>query len=351
MCLNARSVPGSAARAFTLIELLVVIATIALLISILVTGLSQSRRTGKLLVCTNNLSTMGKSLGTYAADFQDRIYAFSWIKSTKQSLYSDLNTHSNDLIAAADQAIDILRRRADREDMKKLSNWIPHVSNTHLVLMDYLQAKLPDTTVICPDDKYRLAWARDPRGFDAKQIYPSPGGTIGAGTDFGKIWPYSSSYMTVVASFERTPGGISQAEALLYYYYPTKTKLGGNKLADVQFPGGKVLTYDYEQRHFGRQTTFFAYDDVRQPLAFFDGSVRTMRVGDSNPGWDPFNMTSNNPSYIKYNPTLNPPANVWQAPPRSSDGFDIVKGYFAWTRGGLKGIDYGGGEINTGQPK
>ena len=28
-------------------------------------------------------------------------------------------------------------------------------------------------------------------------------------------------------------------------------------------------------------------------------------------------------------------------------GYDMVTGYFRWTRGGLKGIDFGGGEVKV----
>jgi len=341
------------ASGFTLIELLVVIAIIALLVSLLLGAISGARKAARLTVCMNNMSTMGKTLGTYAATFQDRIYAFSWTKTTKQSTYTDLNNHANDdLLAAADQALDILRRRASREDIKKINNIIPHPFLTHLVVQDFLTARLPGKEVICPDDKPRNAWASDPYAFDRKEVVPYPGGgQIGAGTNFGKIWPYTSSYLTVVATFEKVPGSIWQAQDLLYFYRPDISKLGGNRLGDCIFPSQKVLTYDNIQRHYGKQQTYWAYDDVRLPLTFFDSSVRVRTVGDSNLGWDPTRPKENVPLTIRYRPDTSPALSVWQPPARSSAGYDDFPGRFSWTRGGLRGVDYAGSEISTGQPK
>ncbi len=349
---RSRGPVSPAAAGFTLIELLVVIAIIAILVSLLLGAIAGARKTARLTVCMNSMSTMGKTLGTYAATFQDRIYAFSWTRTTKQSTWAELNNHaSDDLLAASDQAIDILRRRAGREDIKRINNLIPHPFLTHLIVQDFLTSRLPGKEVICPEDKARSDWASDPLAFDRKEILPYPGGGfIGAGTNFGKLWPYTSSYQTVVATYEHTPGSIIQAADLLYYYYPQISRLGGNKLADCSFPSQKVLTYDNIQRHYGKQQSYWGYDDVRLPLTFFDASVSIRLVGDSNPGWDPANRTKNTPLIFKYQPDTSSSATQWQPRARSASGTDDIKGRFSWTRGAIRGVDYGGGEIGTGQP-
>jgi prepilin-type N-terminal cleavage/methylation domain-containing protein len=336
---------GRRPGAFTLIELLLVVAIISILMSLLLPALGEARRAARLSVCITNLRTFGTTEGTYGSQFKDLIYSFSWKATTRESIYPDLNNHTDDLVAGADQAVDILRRRGERTDIMPLTNWIPHIFHTHLVVVDFLQSKLPDKDLMCPEDRVRRLWAEDPHAYDAGGVVPVPAPPLGPPTNFGKLWPYTSSYLTVPASFDRRPGGLTQVQDLLYMYYPSLIRLGGNRISDVAFPSQKVLTYEDNERHYGRRPSYWAYDDVRTPLTFFDGSVRIKRVGESNPGWDTFNMNGG-PMLIEYRPTLAPAGNVWQPPPRNlATGHDTFIGRFSWTRQGLKGVDYGGSEV------
>ena len=335
---RARRRPG-----FTLIELLVVIAIIALLIGILMPVFSEARTAGRAAVCASNMRQFGIAGATYASDFEDRIFAFSWRAGRRYSRYPLLGPQPTDIGAAAAQAVDILRRRADRPDMPAgLANgrWIPHVLYTHLVLQDYLAQRLPEPMVACPADLHRLDWQRDPQANFDQGIWlpfqprpPRPGG--------GNLrWPYSSSYQAVPASYDGSEEGqrIRQLNFSNSYFLPLNSSLGGLRLSSVVFPGSKVQLMDEEQRHSGGRRLYYAVPEAIQPLLTFDGSVQSVRTADCNPGWQPNSPRSGLPTNFRYWPS------IWEAQPSNGARWEFVDGMYRWTREGLKGVDFGASE-------
>lgn len=330
--------PSRSSRAFTLIELLVVISIIALLVSILLPALSQARKTARATICQANLQQFGVGYNSYAADFEDRIASFTW-KAGED--YGFGGSGGGATQAAANQAIDIIRRRTGRTDLQPIRLWIPHVLYSHLVMNDYLGHRLPEKMVVCPEDRYRLLWQKDPEGFGSLPESERP---AGSGNDL-KRWPYSSSYELAPAaySFDTAVNGrntTSQHGLDHNHYYGSELPMGDRKLTAVSFPDRKVLMQDSQQRHYDVDM-FYAYPQAKMPLLFFDGHVATHRTSDGNLGFRPNQPTSNAPSVIRYVP------DSWESPTLSGRTGDTVMGQYRWTRGGLRGVDVGGEEITV----
>ena len=95
-------------------------------------------------------------------------------------------------------------------------------------------------------------------------------------------------------------------------------------MLNVAFAAQKVHLYDREERHFG-QTRLYATPGARQPLLFFDASVRTLSIDDAQPAWDPRNP-ANAEGLLRRDPVTN----------------TMISPRFRWTRGGLLGVAYGG---------
>jgi prepilin-type N-terminal cleavage/methylation domain-containing protein len=349
--------PGRADRGgFTLIELLVVIAIIALLIGILLPALAEARRLARLSICQSDEAQHGKGQGSYAADFEDRTYAFTWRAGHTESTFADLRAQAAtapDTNAAAAQAVDIFRRRAGRTDIAPINGWIPHVLYTHLVLQDYWASRLPEKVVVCPEDRNRIDWQQDngklhDAGFWLP--YQEPPSAL------NKRWPYSSSYHVVPATYDVNQSrdinmttGLTVSNRLYQnqnahntYFIPGGAHLGGTRLADVAFPGQKVQLYDEQARHFGEQRAYF-YTDAKSPLLFFDGSVRVIQTREANPGWVAFTPGQNVDTHVAYTPRL------WESPTRGPNPTsELLPTWWRWTRGGLKGVDVGGSPIPAG---
>ncbi|MEM1329606.1 MAG: prepilin-type N-terminal cleavage/methylation domain-containing protein [Planctomycetota bacterium] len=370
--------------AFTLIELLVVIAIIALLIGILLPALGEARRAGRLSQALSNLRTVNQAAASYGAQFNDSLYTLSWRPGDQaNSAFDDIrgasiNTGTG---AGAAQAIDIIRRFAslDEDELgtQRLTGWIPHVLYSHLVLIDFINQKLPEEVMIDPGDKLRQEAANNYREVVLNGIRVVPGVNLDAQNyeplqwDAGTTTPFSSSYQLTVAHYDamqsitgetdiRVGGDSTKAKDLRVT--PTESTntfntqgsplgYGGNKFSRISFPSSKVMLYDEFSRHFGNQAKYFAQDNSSVPNAFYDGSVRVTQSNDANPGWEAasgqilLNSAGDAVRGVIYEGgPLDPPlaTNI-----RERQGnryrFNILYNY---TASGLRGVDFGGEPVN-----
>ncbi len=338
---------GAGGRAFTLIELLVVIAIIALLIALLLPALGKWKQTGRTIVCEVQMKQYGTATHSYAADYQDKIFSFTVTANRYDSIapnspvYSLFNPNTSDLDAAHYQARDIVWRRAGW-DIGDQGAWIPHILYTHLVLLDYMSIVLPAKFVVCPEDTNRLRWQTQVEPFrDGTPTSPFP-------QPQRSRWPFGSSYQMTVSSFgpDGGPNSVGYGGMHRLYQNPSANNvLGKRKLGDVNFPSGKVQTFDGYARHMGKRQYFYAYQDAKAPMLMFDQSVLQRRTGDGNRGFDPSNPYSAGYLIINYDP--DDPPNNWEPQTIRGDYApeNYAGGYYQWTRAGLKGVDFSGGEV------
>ncbi|MBL8875014.1 MAG: prepilin-type N-terminal cleavage/methylation domain-containing protein [Phycisphaerae bacterium] len=365
--------------AFTLIELLIVIAIIALLIGILLPALGSARRHAKMVLCMNNLRNFSTAMGSYASENKDRSFNYSWYRGTPippdfarflpvKRQYAD-----NDMHGAAMQFTYVMQKRLGLTSPDKFAmpeGWFPFVHYSHIPLLDYMSAQMPMKVGACPEDISLQNLQKDYSNVDSSGI-PTP--PAGGESDARWRFPFRLSYTISSAHYSNDKvydvmgeDGVHSKRAPIIYaanggvYFsdnverPERTataSLGNRRLTDVRFPQSKVWASDAFGRHFGKKASYFADPQCRQPLPFYDGSIRVYMTGETNPGWNPKDESARKrmtdrfswfEEMGEYNPAI---AN--SSVEGGKLGYRAVAGWFQMTRGGLRGWDVPRGGVRA----
>jgi Tfp pilus assembly protein PilE len=352
--------------AFTLTDLLGAVTIAAILAALAIAALSDTRRTARLGEDLASLQRFASATTSYAADNADYIWGFSW-QAGETYLMADENGDlvptvmptSHDIAASAYQATHLIRVLDDRigENLMPIVNgWMPNPNWSHLVLIDYLSANpLARWTTSAADD-VKQDWKDDPvnkfdQGFWRIQPDPIP---------INRRFPYMSGFEVGAASWdvfqsELAPDfnakRIQQAAQHYLWVVPSESSVFGLTLANVAYPSAKAHMYDSHQRHFGPRVHFFGVQEgadagpaaARAPVLTYDAAARIRPTAECNPSWRPQLPSFPCMAYY-YQPAS------WEPPTTNDDFLQLSYGFYRWTRGGLKGIDFGALPLDTGQP-
>jgi hypothetical protein len=223
-------------------------------------------------------------------------------------------------------------------------NWItrsPSRDYSHLIFNDYMNYRLPEKAMACPEDRILLDWQANHRN-------PSP---IPPGSPaWQKMWPFSTTYQIVPVAWAEDKIRAGRSTVEQYYndhnlFWMGSLPLGRRTMNDVNFPSSKVFWFEFHDRHSAKRDLFYAYDNAASTQVFFDGSASANVSKDCNKGFTPNVPQSRSFTIMEYAPGIL----GFEPPTQSGRPTDVVTGYYRWTRGGLRGIDYGAREIDTGQ--
>ncbi len=346
---------AQARRGFTLMELFTVAAIALPLLGVMApVMLGKARDDATRVRGAENLRQIALANNTYAATYEDRIPSFSWRAPVEgrdagfpgsefDFIRDGMRRAAHDGEAAALQAAEIIARRTRHSPGPHDPNWLPHELYTVLILQDFLASRLPEPLVIHPADRRRTLWQRN-NGVDFldyahAEDQPDPKG------DGWRVL-YSSSFVTVTGMYdtaqrdaEATRSRLRQGRTHRDFLLPSGARLGGLTMFDIAFPSNKVWMHDDMDWIARAGPLHHTHPDATFNLGFADGSVRSHAPAEINPGWDPWRPESSEPTLFGFAPAAWDPAQP----------IDRRPGLARWTRGGIRGIDVGGREVDTGQ--
>jgi hypothetical protein len=359
-------------RGFALTDAAVLLAGIALAGTLALPTLSAWRTDARLAGSRDNLRQLGQAHAAYASANSGFIATFDWEPEIVGNCPFDCEIREREIGCGAAVVQDttvgtaqlqlaaILRRTTGRcgeapssETIAPNLDWVPHRRFGHLVLLDWMGASPTDPVSVSPLDAHQLEF----QALTTPETYPGlPGGDADSSYAYFrdersiKLWPYASSYqMTTYAYSASRPddsGRLSQwpGSDATFQFGNDGNRFRRQNHQSVRFPSNKSLLFeefDYSQG-LGNQGRYYADPLASVNVLAFDGSARRVATADANPGWDPENFRlMDRTAELRYRSIDT------RFFPDDSDRPDPYPGYHKWTRGGLEGIDFGAGEINT----
>jgi prepilin-type N-terminal cleavage/methylation domain-containing protein len=339
-----------ARAAFTLIELLVVIAIIALLVSILLPALGKARRLAKSTLCTSNVRQFTLATLNYATDNREALSGFVPPEANAagariirifqgEGVPEAAQPAANDFEWSTLRGLDLIRRLSTPQFLIPLgTGWVPQISFSHLPLVGYLAQRMPEPSVICPDDIKRK---------DLQENFRRSG-AVPANT----LEPFSTSYSySIHASFapDRNTNTISVTPGVNHGAFAINAlpsaRISRRRISDVASPSRKVSWVEGFARHTQRANVPPALfmNNVSSPVtSFFDGSVRFVKSEDATNGaYTAANGTVVLTSGILYDRNASIDDVPWTNGANTYTGPEL-RGQMRWTLNGLKGFDFTG---------
>jgi hypothetical protein len=319
-------------RAFSRPELAAATLVFAVALAVASIGAGRSRSLARCGEDISHLRDIGAGTTSYAADFTDHVWQFSWTRTYLPATFPDLQTATSDAGACRNQLVQIMRTEAGRPTFPNLAqvNFVPNAAYSHAVLLTYLGKPIPSRLFTSAAD-YRTLWADDPLGYDQNQFIPNLGTSVAPSSAWRH--PYGASFRMGWAFWDRSPvgGRVAPASTTGSLFAPGTGNYAPATLSEVAFPAQKVFLNDTIARHFGKQWWHMDGKARLAPL-MCDGSAQVRCFSEANRGADP-----NTPAAPAGQQTYSPSA---IDPPGS---FPTPLYYYGtdWTRMGLAGRDFG----------
>ena len=354
---------------FAFTDLLFSLAVIGLLAALSAPLLTSIRTNAGSIGSQSNLQQLGEAHASYSDANGGFIGGFSWPGAQPRpgnpEYFYDIGCGETstqaftNLAGAQFQLASILRKatgRCGEQDGAITPNLvrIPHRRYSHHPLLDWMGASPTDPLAVSPLDTH----LQDFQSLTTLEGYADlPGGD--PDTALGtwqaeanvRLWTFASSYLTTVYAYsDSTPTAgqmplVPQSNGVLMLAW-VDGGIRPQPRYSVRYPSLK--THLFEEMDYtgglGNQGLFYANPDASVNVLAFDGSSRRVATVDTNPGWDP-----SIPRRMESTTSLRYRSIDSRFFPDDGDRHDPYPGTHNWTRGGLFGIDFGAGEINTSE--